>query len=311
MIKTNRYATRTDETPAQLAEERRTWRRRKRSEVLVFAAPALSTVLADPLMSMFDALVCGRSCSTLEFASLGPALLFSTRQLRVFLPQRRHDGQRRRSVSQRQQEGGDGDIKRFHVVAALCGLAVAALLVGGGPRVVQLTGLRARFIPRSTALEGARRRLARRAGVHGHRLGCSRSATRRRPLRGRVRARLEHRGRLIVSAVLGVGRRRRRRFSRAACLPYLLWLSRKWDGRQAPVTDEGGRLSLFKAAKPLFVFEMGLSVCYGRIAVWKSTSRYLGTAALLGPKLGHDLREIHSLYPESSTPHADRERPPN
>ena len=39
MIKTNRYATRTDETPAQLAEERRTWRRRKRSEVLVFAAP--------------------------------------------------------------------------------------------------------------------------------------------------------------------------------------------------------------------------------------------------------------------------------
>ena len=56
MIKTNRYATRTDETPAQLAEERRTWRRRKRSEVLVFAAPALSTVLADPLMSMFERL---------------------------------------------------------------------------------------------------------------------------------------------------------------------------------------------------------------------------------------------------------------
>ena len=47
---TNRFTTTTDETPAQLAEERRTWRRRKRSEVLVFAAPALSTVLADPLM---------------------------------------------------------------------------------------------------------------------------------------------------------------------------------------------------------------------------------------------------------------------
>ena len=70
---TKRYTTTTAE-PAQLAEERRTWRRRKRSEVLVFAAPALSPVLADPLMSMFDALVCGRSCSTLEFASLGPAL---------------------------------------------------------------------------------------------------------------------------------------------------------------------------------------------------------------------------------------------
>ena len=71
---TKRYTATADPPAAELAEERRSWRRRKRSEVLVFAAPALSTVLADPLMSMFDALVCGRSCSTLEFASLGPAL---------------------------------------------------------------------------------------------------------------------------------------------------------------------------------------------------------------------------------------------
>lgn len=45
-----------------------------RKDVLLFAGPALSTVLADPLMSVVDALCCGRFCSTLELASLGPAL---------------------------------------------------------------------------------------------------------------------------------------------------------------------------------------------------------------------------------------------
>ena len=40
---------------------------------------------------------------------------------------------------------------------------------------------------------------------------------------------------------------------------YLLWLSRKRD--RLPPKEAG----LFKAAKPLFVFEMGLSVCYGVI----------------------------------------------
>ena len=51
---------------AELAIERREWRRSMRSDVLRFADPALAGVLADPLMSVIDALCCGRFCSTLQ-----------------------------------------------------------------------------------------------------------------------------------------------------------------------------------------------------------------------------------------------------
>lgn len=51
---------------AELALERREWRRSIRSDVLRFAGPALAGVLADPLMSVIDALCCGRFCSTLQ-----------------------------------------------------------------------------------------------------------------------------------------------------------------------------------------------------------------------------------------------------
>ncbi len=50
------------------------WRRKKKREIIKFAGPALSTVLADPIMSVVDALCVGRFCSTVELASLGPAL---------------------------------------------------------------------------------------------------------------------------------------------------------------------------------------------------------------------------------------------
>ena len=53
---------------------RHDWRRKKKAEVIKFAGPALSTVLADPIMSVVDALCVGRFCSTVELASLGPAL---------------------------------------------------------------------------------------------------------------------------------------------------------------------------------------------------------------------------------------------
>ena len=70
-------------------------------------------------------------------------------------------------------------------------------------------------------------------------------------------------------------------FSQAACLPYLLWLSRKRD--RLPVklrlpTKEAAA-GLFKAAKPLFVFEMGLSVCYGVIQSMGTQFSVAATAA--------------------------------
>ena len=126
---TKRYATTTDETPAQLAEERRTWRRRKRSEVLVFAAPALSTVLADPLMSMFDALVCGRSCSTLEFASLGPALaVFNFVNYGFFFLNAATTVNVAAALARDNKKAATETLSGAVSVAALCGLAVAALM---------------------------------------------------------------------------------------------------------------------------------------------------------------------------------------
>ena len=58
---------------SELATARRFWRRCIRKEVVQFGAPALSTVLADPLMSVVDSLCVGQT-STLQLASLGPAL---------------------------------------------------------------------------------------------------------------------------------------------------------------------------------------------------------------------------------------------
>ena len=126
---TKRYTTTADETPAQLAEERRTWRRRKRSEVLVFAAPALSTVLADPLMSMFDALVCGRSCSTLEFASLGPALaVFNFVNYGFFFLNAATTVNVAAALARDNKKAATETLSGAVSVAALCGLAVAALV---------------------------------------------------------------------------------------------------------------------------------------------------------------------------------------
>ena len=114
---------------AELAEERRTWRRRKRSEVLVFAAPALSTVLADPLMSMFDALVCGRSCSTLEFASLGPALaVFNFVNYGFFFLNAATTVNVAAALARDNKKAATETLSGAVSVAALCGLAVAALM---------------------------------------------------------------------------------------------------------------------------------------------------------------------------------------
>ena len=250
---------------AELAEERRTWRRRKRSEVLVFAAPALSTVLADPLMSMFDALVCGRSCSTLEFASLGPALaVFNFVNYGFFFLNAATTVNVAAALARDNKKAATETLSGAVSVAALCGLAVAALVavwksnsesgapdnsslshfsamtlpcwlrraarnrhrhaieqasrrwrggrrddartrrkilistqVDGGPWAARrpADGLRARAHSAEHGLpKGARRRLARRAGVHGRAGRVIGAARLSHALKGRVHGlRVEHR----------------------------------------------------------------------------------------------------------------------
>ena len=109
---TKRYTTTTDETPAQLAEERRTWRRRKRTRFWFSRrrhldgprGPADEHVRRAglrPVLLNLRIRVARAGVSCVQFC-----------QLRVLLPQRRHDGQRRRRISQRQQEGRHRNIVR-------------------------------------------------------------------------------------------------------------------------------------------------------------------------------------------------------
>ena len=96
---------------------------------MVFAAPALSTVLADPLMSMFDALVCGRSCSTLEFASLGPALaVFNFVNYGFFFLNAATTVNVAAALARDNKKAATETLSGAVSVAALCGLAVAALV---------------------------------------------------------------------------------------------------------------------------------------------------------------------------------------
>ena len=157
-------------------------------------------------------------------------------------------------------------------------------MVGLGPRVVQLTGCVPELIPRSTAYLRVRAvgspvvlaSMVAQAGLLAQRD----SAT---PLRAvSMACVLNIVGDLLLVPKLGaVGAAWATLFSQAACLPYLLWLSRKRD--RLPVklrlpTKEAAS-SLFQAAKPLFVFEMGLSVCYGVIQSMGTQFSVAATAA--------------------------------
>ena len=157
-------------------------------------------------------------------------------------------------------------------------------MVGLGPRVVQLTGCVPELVPRSTAYLRVRAvgspvvlaSMVAQAGLLAQRD----SAT---PLRAvSMACVLNIIGDLLLVPTMGaVGAAWATLFSQAACLPYLLWLSRKRD--RLPVklrlpTKEAAA-GLFKAAKPLFVFEMGLSVCYGVIQSMGTQFSVAATAA--------------------------------
>ena len=272
-------------TTAPLAQERRAWRREKRKEVLVFAAPALSTVLADPLMSMFDALVCGRCCSTLEFASLGPALaVFNFVNYGFFFLNAATTVNVANALARDNRKAATETLSCSVSVAALCGLAVAALMIGAGPNVVQLTGCVPELVPVSTAYLRVRAfgspvvlaSMVAQAGLLAQRD----SAT---PLQAvSLAVVLNIVGDLLLVPRMGaVGAAWATLFSQAAMLPYLLWLARKRDRLpvklRMPSREQVG--PLFAAAKPLFVFEMGLSVCYGVIQSMGTQFSVAATAA--------------------------------
>ena len=124
------------------------WRRSVRKDVLLFAGPALSTVLADPLMSVVDAVCCGRFCSTLQLASLGPSLaifnfvtygaVFLNAATTVLVT---------RSLACGDEQGAKQSLSTAVLLAACFGLLLTAGLVTFAAPLVAATGCVPELIP--------------------------------------------------------------------------------------------------------------------------------------------------------------------
>mmetsp|Transcript_6558 Transcript_6558/g.11881 ORF Transcript_6558/g.11881 Transcript_6558/m.11881 type:complete len:480 (+) Transcript_6558:47-1486(+) len=251
--------------------ERHSWRRTKRNEVLRFAAPALSTVLADPLMSVVDALVVGRTASTLELASLGPALaVFNFVNYFFFFLSAATTVRVAAALSCSDEEAATTTLGVAVSVATLCGVFVTICLIAKGPDLVRATGCVAALVPaaarylRVRAL-GSPFVLAAMVAQAG--LLAQRDA--RTPLNAVTLACfLNVLGDFVLVPKIGAaGAAWATLVSQVVALPVMLWLSKK-RGRlsvnlRLPTRAELG--PLVSASKPLFVFETGMSICYGLI----------------------------------------------
>ena len=138
--------------PALVAEDpraiRRTWRRGMRNDVLSFAGPALSTVLADPLMSVVDALCCGRFCSTLQLASLGPALaVFNFANYFFYFLSASTTVLTTRALACQDNVSAENTISTAVQLAAACGVALTTTLLLFAAPLVSATGCIAELVP--------------------------------------------------------------------------------------------------------------------------------------------------------------------
>ena len=134
------------------AATRRAWRRERRREVVRFGVPALSTVLADPLMSVVDALCCGRSCGTVELASLGPALaVFNLANYLFFFLNAATTVRVTRALANGDERGAERELGAAVSVAALSGVAVGGCLFKFAAPLAAATGCVPELVPRAAA----------------------------------------------------------------------------------------------------------------------------------------------------------------
>jgi putative MATE family efflux protein len=132
----------------QPAAELSKWRRDLRKEMVLFAGPALSTVLADPLMSVVDAVCCGRFCSTLQLASLGPSLaVFNFVTYAFFFLSASTTVLVTRALACDDAESAERSISNAILLAAGFGVAVTAGLTSCAAPLVASTGCVASLVP--------------------------------------------------------------------------------------------------------------------------------------------------------------------
>ena len=127
---------------------RQAWRRDVRKEVVSFAGPALSTVLADPLMSCIDMVAVTRSCSTLQLASLGPPLaVFNFANYFFFFLNAATTVLVTRSLACDDVESATGVLSNAMALALACGLGLSAILITFAEPLITSTGCVAALIP--------------------------------------------------------------------------------------------------------------------------------------------------------------------
>jgi len=266
------------------AHERREWRRQVRAEVLQFGAPALSTVLADPLMSVVDAACVGR-CSTLQLASLSPALaVFNFCSYFFFFLNTASCVLVARALAAGDREAAAGTLSAAVAVALSSGLLVGGLLAALAAPLVAATGCVPELVPfasqylrvRGVGQPAVLVSMVVQAGL----LAQEDALT---PLQViSFACALNILGDLVLVPKLGaVGAAWATLLAQVASLPLMLLLARS-KGRLA-IRSRRPRAhelrQLFSTAAPLFFFEMGLSLCYSFIQFRASQYTVTSTAA--------------------------------
>ncbi len=257
--------------PKALRAERRAWRRDVRRDVLVFAGPALSTVLADPLMSVVDGVCCGRFASTLQLASLGPALaVFNFINYFFFFLNAATTVLVSQALARDDEAEASNTLSNAMLVGGVCGLALTGALWRYAEGLVALTGcvpeliapaaryLRVRGLGQPIVLSS----LVLQCGL----LAQQDSVT---PLQAIAAAfALNVVGDVMLVPTLGaVGAAWATLWSQLGLLPLLVGLSiaRKRLPLRLQLPRPRELRPLFSTAAPLLGFEVGLNLCFGRL----------------------------------------------
>jgi Na+-driven multidrug efflux pump len=252
-------------------EEAKMYHRQVRKETLLFAGPALATVLADPLMSVVDATCVGRMCSTLQLASLGPSLtVFNFANYFFYFLNAATAVLVTQSLACSDEAGAADTLAAAVFLAVVCGIAASALLIGLAPMLVASTGCVAELIPAAV--------LYLRVRAIGQPIVLSSMV-----IQASLLAQLDVLTPLqvvlascalnVVCDILwvpmlgAVGAAWATLLSQAVALPLMLWLAAR-RGR-LPVRLRFARIAelrtFFSTAAPLFFFEVGMSTCYALI----------------------------------------------
>lgn len=282
------------ETPAALlrlnerrskAAERRSWSRGMTKQVMFFAIPALSTCLADPLMSVVDATCCGRFSTTLQLASLGPALaVFTFLSYLFFFLNTATADQVSKALANNDKGAATTAQSNALFVAASFGIAIAALLWIFAAPLVALTGCVPELIPTAAAytrIRGLGQPIVLASMVLTAGLLAQRDSV--TPLHAVAFTCLVNivGDFLLVPKIGAVGAAWATLASQMLALPLLVFLSRR--RQRLPVKlrlpDAKSLRPLVSASGPLMLFEMGMSVGYVMIQSLGTQFTVASTAA--------------------------------